>query len=100
MARFAIVLPVMASGIGKRQPADDRHPMVHFLPVKLVVDVAMPAKKFGWEDIVLRLGFLKTQDIGLFLDQEPLNDRRAGAHRVDIPGSDFHCFPHSRALAD
>jgi hypothetical protein len=35
--------------------------------------------------MILRLGFLQAQDVRLLLVKESLDDRHAGAHRIDVP---------------
>ena len=63
--------------------------MVHLLAVELVMDIAARMKQLRGEDIVLRLGFLKAEDVWLLLVQEAFYDMRAGADGIDVPGSDL-----------
>ena len=89
MARLAIVLPVVAARIGQRHPAQDRHTMMHALAVQLLVDIAEAREQIGREGVVAGLGFLKAKDVGLLVGDQPLDQRRAGADRIDIPRSDL-----------
>ena len=52
--------------------------MVHLLAVELVMDVAERVEQLGGEDIVLRLGLLQAEDVGLLLVEEALDDARRG----------------------
>ena len=74
MARLAIVLPVVAPGVVKRQPRQDRDAMVHLLAVELVMDVAARMEQVGREDMILRLGFLQAEDVRLLLVEEAFDD--------------------------
>ena len=71
--------------------------MVHPLAVQLLVGVAVPLEQRGREDAVEHLGFLQAQDVGLLLGDQPLDERDAGADRVDVPGSDLQPFAHVTA---
>ncbi len=53
--------------------------MVHLLAVELVMDVAAGVEQLGREDMVLRLGFLQAEDVGLLLVEQAA--RRSGRGR-------------------
>ena len=89
MPSLAIVLPVVAAAIVKRDATENCDAMMHLLAIKLVMDIAARMEEAGWKYIVLRLGLLKAEDVGLFLVKEAFDDGRAGAHGVDVPGSDL-----------
>ncbi len=89
MARLAIVLPVMAPAVVKRQARQDRHAMMHFLPIEFVVNIAARMEQRGGKDDVLRLGFLQAENVGLLLVEQALDDAGARAHRIDVPGNDL-----------
>ena len=72
--------------------------MVHPLAVQLLVDVAETGEQLGREDLVDRLGFLQAQDVGLLLGDKALDQRRAGADRVDVPRCDFQPNSHQPRL--
>ena len=76
--RLAIVLPVVAAGLGERHPAEDRDAMVHPLAVELLVDVAVAVEQVGREDVVEHLGFLKAQDVGLLVARSAARPARFG----------------------
>ena len=78
MARLAIVLPVVAAAVVQRQARQDGDAMVHLLAVELVMDIAARVEQLGREDIVLRLGLLQAEDVGLLLVEQPLDDARRG----------------------
>ena len=80
MTGLTIVLPVMLAGIAERNAAKDRDTVVHPLAVQLVMHVAMPLEKVGGEDRVENLGFLETQDVGLLLADQPLDQRAPRPH--------------------
>ena len=52
--------------------------MVHLLAVELVMDIAARVEQLGGEDMVLRLGLLQAEDVGLLLVEQPLDDRQRG----------------------
>ena len=81
MARLAIGLPVVPLLLAHRQPAEDRDAVVHALAADDLVGVA-EAPEHGRREVgVADLGFLQAQDIGRFLAQELLDDRRCGRGR-------------------
>ena len=67
--------------------------MVHPLAVQLLVDVAAAAEQLGREDLVVGLGLLQAQDVGLLLGDQAL-DQRARA-RTELM---FHEAIFSRLL--
>ena len=73
--------------------------MMHALPVELLMLVAVTPEKVGWKDVVIGLGFLETQDVGLLFGDQPLDQYRARPHRIDIPRSDFQPVGHVSRLA-
>ena len=73
--------------------------MVHPLPVELAMDVAMAAEQVGRENGVEHLGFLQAQDVGLLLGDQPLDQRRARTHRIDVPGSNLQPLSRGHALS-
>ena len=98
VARFSVVLPVVATTVAERKTAEDRDAMMHLLAVELVMDKAARVKQFGREHMVLGLGLLQAEDVGLFLVEQPFDDLRAGTDRIDVPGSDLECG-HERGMA-
>ena len=63
--------------------------MMHLLAVELVMDIAARMEQLGREHMVLGLGFLQAKYVGLLFIEQPFDDLRSGADRIDIPGSDF-----------
>ena len=59
--------------------------MVHPLAVQLLVDVAQAGEQLGRENLVIGLGLLQAQDVGLLLGDQPLDQRGASADRIDVP---------------
>jgi len=73
--------------------------MVHALAVQLAMDVAVSVEQLEREDAVEHLGFLEAEDVGLLLDDQPLDQRGSRANRIDVPGCDFQPFAHRSRLA-
>ena len=79
MARLAIVLPVVTAADHAAAPAtEDRDAMVHLLAIELVMDIAARMEQVGREDMILRLGFLQAEDVGLLLVEQPFDDAARG----------------------
>ena len=96
--RFAIVLPVVPSGIAQRDAAENGYSVMHALAVERVVDVAVAVEEVGREDGVEHLGFLEAENVRLLLGDQALDQRDARAHRVDVPRSDLQPITHVRRL--
>ena len=98
MARLAIVLPVVAALVV--QAAADRMatPWCIRWPLSLRCDVAEASEQLGREDLVVGLGLLKAQHVGLLLGQEAFDDPGAGSHRIDVPAGDLD-LGHARSLS-
>ena len=72
--------------------------MVHPLAVQLLVDVAVAVNSSAGKTSSLRLGLLQAQDVRLLLGDQALDQRGAGADRVDVPRGDLEPVS-SRAAA-
>ena len=96
MPRLAIGLPVEPVVVAQPHLADDRYAMVHRLAVKLLEIIAELAEGAFGKVVVDDLGFLKAQDVGLLLGQEPLHRGQPEADRVDVPRSDFERGSHGQ----
>ena len=71
--------------------------MMHPLAVELLMHVAVAVEQLGREDAVEHLGFLQAQDVRLLLDDQPLDQRRARAHRLMFQEAIFSLLPTARA---
>ena len=80
----------------QRNAAQDGDAMVHLLAVRVRDGRSRANGTARREDMVLRLGLLQAEDVGLLLVEEALDDRRAGADRIDVPGSDLE-LGHGRS---
>ena len=72
--------------------------MMHALAVELLMLVAKAMEEIGGEDVVIGLGFLQAQDVGLVLGDQASDQRGPGPHRVDVPRSDLQPSAHVRRL--
>jgi len=85
--------------LAHRHLRDDRHAVVHRLAADDDVIVAEPPEKPFRKLGIADLGLLQAEDIGRLLGQELLDDFRARADRIDVPGRDLESGGHGAGLA-
>jgi len=62
------------------------------------MDVAMAPEKVRRKDVVENLRFLETEDVGLLLANEAIDERHPRTHGIDVPGCDLQPFAHGSRL--
>ena len=98
MPRLAIGLPVEPVILVKRHLAEDRHAMMHPLPVEHDMRIAQRLERSAGEGAVDDLRFLKAQNIGLLLAQEALDNLDTEADGIDIPRNNAEALGHAHAM--
>ena len=95
MARFAIVLPVVAAEFPERRFRYRRDAVIALLPMHGKMLVSQRAERLVGKLVLLALDLLQAQHIGRLLFDEALDDGHAQADGIDVPGSDRN---HAGAL--
>ena len=87
---MALAAEILDAGFAERDFREDRHPVIGLLAVDRLVDIAQLVKGRGREQAGFDLGLLQAQHIRLLLGQETGDQLLAKAHRIDVPGGNFH----------
>ena len=88
---MAFAAEILGPGLFERQAREHGDAVIGLLAVDRLMDIAQLGQgRLGREKLVHHLGLLQAQNIRLLVPQKAGDQVDAMAHRIDVPGGDFH----------